>query len=177
MLKVLVASTNPVKIEAAKVGFTKIFPDLKFEFVGVKAESNVRDQPLSDKETLLGATNRITNLKKSGLDYDYLVAQEGGLEDINGIFEAFGWIIIEHKNGKIGRSRTASFDLPTEISELIKQGKELGEADDIIFGKSNSKQGTGSVGILTKDVVTRTSYYSEAVCLALIPFINPELSF
>ncbi|MEA2092675.1 MAG: DUF84 family protein, partial [Patescibacteria group bacterium] len=56
------------------------------------------------------------------------------------------------------------------IIELIKEGKELGEADDIVFQRNNSKQENGAVGILTGDVVDRTKCYTEAVILALIPF-------
>lgn len=61
------------------------------------------------------------------------------------------------------------------IIELIKEGKELGEADDIVFQRNNSKQENGAVGILTGDVVDRTKCYTEAVILALIPFKNVNL--
>jgi non-canonical (house-cleaning) NTP pyrophosphatase len=40
---------------------------------------------------------------------------------------------------------------------LVESGKELGDADDIVFGKSNSKQQNGAVGILTHDIITRTA--------------------
>ena len=52
---------------------------------------------------------------------------------------------------------------------------ELGEADDIVFGQSNSKQKSGAVGLLTGDIIDRKSLYEEAVVLALIPFKNEEL--
>jgi non-canonical (house-cleaning) NTP pyrophosphatase len=52
---------------------------------------------------------------------------------------------------------------------------ELGEADDCIFGRSNSKQINGAVGILTADAVDREELYAHAVLLALIPFLNPTL--
>ena len=78
---------------------------------------------------------------------------------------------IKSKN-KIGKARTASFFLPTKIKDLIEQGYELGEADDFVFGLENSKKKNGAVGILTKGIINRTSYYSDAIILALIPFIN-----
>ena len=59
----------------------------------------------------------------------------------------------------------------------MRQGIELGHADDQVFGRSNSKQQNGSVGLLTGDVVDRTAYYVQAVILALIPFKNPTLTF
>jgi non-canonical (house-cleaning) NTP pyrophosphatase len=52
---------------------------------------------------------------------------------------------------------------------------ELGDADDEIFGASNSKQQNGAVGLLTENAVTRTTLYEQAVIMALIPFKNPEL--
>ena len=58
---------------------------------------------------------------------------------------------------------------------LVREGKELGEADDIVFGKENSKQTYGAVGLLTGDVIDRTRFYEDAVVLALIPFRNPDL--
>ena len=58
---------------------------------------------------------------------------------------------------------------------MIKEGKELGEADDIVFNRNNSKQENGAVGILTGDVIDRMKYYTEAVILSLIPFKNVDL--
>ena len=89
--------------------------------------------------------------------------------------EAFAWVVIKAKGNGFGKGRTGTFFLPPQIAELIKQGKELGEADDIVFGRTNSKQENGAVGILTENVVDRTKYYTEAVVLALIPFKNKKL--
>jgi len=175
MKKVIVASTNPVKINTTECGFEKMFPESKFDVTGVSSESEVSNQPMSEEETLRGATNRAENAKKKVPDADYWVGIEGGLEEMNGGMEAFAWIVIKSKNALEGRGRTGSFFLPNRVVELIKDGKELGEADDIIFGKTNSKQSNGAVGILTGDILTRTSYYEPAVILALIPFKNPEL--
>lgn len=77
----------------------------------------------------------------------------------------------------MGSSRTATFVLPEEIAALVRQGVELGAADDIVFGRFNSKQSNGAVGILTADAIDRTRYYEHAVILALVPFKNPALSF
>lgn len=73
------------------------------------------------------------------------------------------------------KAKTATFFLPPAIASLIHAGKELGEADDIVFGQTNSKQKNGAVGILTGDLITRTSYYVDAIILACIPFKNIEL--
>ena len=58
MKKVIIASKNPVKIQAVKNGFEKMFPTQEFEFIGVSVLSNVADQPFSNDETFRGAKNR-----------------------------------------------------------------------------------------------------------------------
>jgi putative aldouronate transport system permease protein len=60
---------------------------------------------------------------------------------------------------------------------LVRAGLELGHADDRVFGRDNSKQANGAIGILTDDVVDREAYYVHAVIMALVPFKNPALSW
>lgn len=175
MKKVVVASTNPVKENTARMGLEKMFPDETFEVKGVSAPSGVPDQPMGEEETLLGATNRVMNVSTLAPDADMWMGIEGGLKETDGQMEAFAWIVVKDKNGRMGKGRTGSFFLPAKVAELIHQGMELGKADDVVFGQTNSKQSNGAVGILTGDVLTRTTYYEPAVILALIPFKNSDL--
>lgn len=175
MKKVVVASTNPVKVNTVRLGFSKMFPKMLINIQGIAVSSDVSEQPLSEEESLKGAQNRVRNVFRLSSKADFWVGIEGGLEEVNGEMEAFAWIVVKSKTGKMGKGRTASFFLPQKIAKLIKQGKELGEADDIVFGRTNSKQANGAVGILTKDVITRVTYYAQAMILALIPFKNPKL--
>jgi len=175
MKKVIMASTNPVKIKAAQIGFSKMFPDESFDVQGIPAPSEVSDQPMSSDETLMGATNRVRNVSKLVAEADYWIGVEGGIEDANEELEVFAWVVMKARDGKIGKGKTGSFFLPPKIAELVRQGLELGEADDIVFGRTNSKQDNGAIGLLTSDVMTRTTYYESAVIMALIPFKNESL--
>ena len=75
-----------------------------------------------------------------------------------------------------GVAKSASFPLPPDLSKLmVEQQMELGAADDAMFGRTNSKQGSGSVGYLTDGLIDRSSYYQHAIILALEPWIRPEL--
>jgi non-canonical (house-cleaning) NTP pyrophosphatase len=75
-----------------------------------------------------------------------------------------------------GYGKTGAFPLPPPIVDLIQHhGMELGDADDKVFGRVNGKQGSGTVGILTNNMVDRCAYYVHALKLALIPWIWPEL--
>jgi inosine/xanthosine triphosphatase len=174
MKKIIVASKNPVKLTATLSGFTRLFPDEGFEIEGVSVASDVRDQPLSDAETLAGACGRVRNARRSYPNADYWVGLEGGIEKKGDEMEAFAWIVVESKDGLTGKGKTGVFFLPQRVAALINDGMELGEADDIVFGQTNSKQAGGAVGLLTDNVIDRASYYSEAVVFALIPFKNPE---
>lgn len=173
-IKVIVASKNPVKIECAKNGFSKVFPSDQIMVEGVSVPSGVADQPMTDEETLTGAKNRAENAKQTQPEADYWIGIEGGIAEPFESMEAFAWIYIISKDRQ-GKARTASFDLPPQIQKLIHQGIELGVADDMVFKRSNSKQKNGAVGILTHDLINRAEYYEPAVILALIPFVNPEL--
>lgn len=175
MIKLVVGSKNPVKINAVKKGFTKVFHNTEIEIVGLNVPSNVSNQPMTNEETLQGAINRALNCKKELPDADYYFGIEGGVDLLNSQMEVFAWIYVIDNMGKTGLSRTASFFLPNTIKNLIMQGIELGEADDIIFKRKNSKQQNGAVGVLTNNLIDRTKYYEEAVVLALIPFLNPDL--
>ena len=174
MTRVIVASENPVKLKAVELAFTKVFPESKFFYQGLSVPSGVSDQPMSDAETYKGALNRIKNAQKAYLDAEFYVGIEGGIEAIHGNMLAFAWVVVASGKTK-GSSKTSTFFLPPRIAKLIAEGKELGEADDIVFGLQNSKQQNGAVGILTQNVMTRMSYYSEALVLALIPFVHPKL--
>ena len=129
---------------------------------------------MSDADTFLGAENRVKKALLQFSDYDFYVGIEGGVEDSVSGLMAFAWIVISNGE-KIGKARTASFFLPPEVAKLVHQGMELGDADDIVFSKKNSKQQNGAIGLLTNDLITRKSLYLPAVQMAFIPFLNPEL--
>ena len=173
-ISVLVGSKNPVKIQCTLQAFQKAFPETPIKVKGISVPSGVSDQPMTDGETLLGAENRAKGLQSAEHSANFYVGIEGGLNVANNEMEAFAWIYILSEN-KTGKARTATFQLPQQIRDLIDRGIELGVADDMVFNRKNSKQNNGAVGILTHDLIDRISYYEPAVVLALIPFINPEL--
>ena len=119
--------------------------------------------------------NRVEAAQREHPVADFWVGIEGGVEEKSGEIEVFAWIVVKSKDGRIGKGRAGTFFLPPKMAELVRQGKELGEVDDIVFGRTNSKQRNGTVGALTGDVIDRTEYYIHPIILALIPFKNEEL--
>ena len=174
MKKIIVASNNSVKTQATENGFRKMFPHEIFEIESISVPSGVNDQPMSDKETLKGAVNRVNNASQAIVNVDYWVGIEGGIEETNGEMAAFAWVVIKSKT-LTGKSKSGTFYLPQKIANKIRNGIEMGEVNDIIFGLKNSKQHNGAIGILTKNVIDRLQLYEHAVVLALVSFKNIEL--
>ncbi len=172
MVRVVVASKNPVKIKAVEQVFASAGFDARIE--GVSARSGVADQPMGSDETYLGACNRIEDIKLKHPDAHFWVGIEGGIEVIDGTMHCMAWIVISSKD-LVGSSKVASFVLPKCVTDLVEQGSELGDATAEYFKEPNSKQKMGVVGILTGGTIDRTSYYVHAGELAMIPFRNINL--
>jgi inosine/xanthosine triphosphatase len=174
MKTIVVASRNPVKIQAALDGFQAMFRDEEFQAAPVSVPSNVSDQPMTSFETLAGARQRAENALLAHPEGDYWIGIEGGVEEMDEQLTGFAWVVVRTPQ-RVGQGRTATFFIPHQVADLVRLGKELGEADDLVFGRTNSKQENGAVGILTGDVIDREKLYEMAVILALIPFKNPSL--
>jgi inosine/xanthosine triphosphatase len=74
-----------------------------------------------------------------------------------------------------GLAKTSMFPIPDEVAALVEQGMELGEADDRVFHRVQSKHGNGLVGLLTGGIVDRSEYYEQALVLALSPWMRSDL--
>src|ERR1041385_8210729 len=94
METIVVASTNPVKVQAALNGFQAMFPERQFCADGISVPSGVSVQPMTSHETLQGATNRATNAHHQRPDADYWVGIEGGVDEIDGQMEVFAWVVV-----------------------------------------------------------------------------------
>ena len=174
MKTIVISSKNPVKIEAVKHAFIRMFPGQMFQLESIAVTSGVSDQPKWDPEVIKGAETRASNAKTEIPNADYWIGIEGGIEDTQIGMTAFAWIVIISEK-HIGRGRTGTFFLPEKVAQLVRQGKELGEANDIVFNRSNSKQNDGAIGLLTGNVIDRTKLYEHGVIMALVSFKNIEL--
>ncbi len=169
MKTVVISSLNPAKISAVKEAFNLSFPNQAFHYQGISVDSEVPDQPMSCQQTKAGALNRIKNAKQSITNADFYVALEAGIE---GNF-TFAWMIIDD-NIRQGESRSSSLMLPEAVLIDVAAGDELGDVMDRHFNTDNIKQKGGAIGLLTNNLLTRSSVYQQALILALIPFVHPN---
>ena len=172
IFEIVVASHNPVKIGAVKDAFNTQFPEAELKLSPVSVASGVSDQPMTDEETRRGARNRVSNAKSAMPDADFWVGLEGGLETYDGQLLASAWMVIEGRSGFISETRTATLPLPPAVQRLVREGLELGDANDQVFSTVNSKQAGGAYGLLTDGKYTRQGIYSQTLVLALIPFVH-----
>jgi inosine/xanthosine triphosphatase len=167
-----VGSENPVKINCVAEAIAEFWPEART--VGVNTDSGVSAQPSSDQEMLLGALNRAQQALQKIPEADFGVGIEGGTLDAEDGMWAYAWIVIVDRSGRVGKGQSGRFLLPEVIARLVREGVELGEADDRVFGRNNSKQADGAIGILSDGRITRLKLYQPAVTFALLPFIHPE---
>lgn len=174
------------------------------QFQSIAVPSGVSAQPIGNMETLQGAWNRIQAIRnileaepgfvaeeREGTYRTLIAAIEGGVGPApeprskssgfsnHGYGECFAYVRVESFDGRIiGQSRSCTFQMPHELSRLVyESGMELGHADDLLFGRQNSGMQSGTVGILTSDLVTRQAYYLQPAILALIPFASRAASY
>ncbi len=188
---VAVGSGNKAKVESVRLAIADAFPSAAVTMFPYAVASGVNDQPMGEDETRTGARTRCLAArdafaKEHGSAPDFAVGLEGGVAPVgpgscsptgHPLLSCFAYMAIcassQPKDAEPSFSRTASFTLPYKVTDLMqKEGLELGDADDKIFSRVNSKQGAGTVGILTNMIIDRAQYYRHALAFALVPFMD-----
>ena len=148
-MRIIVGSQNPAKLEAVSVAFASFFPEVSFEVQAVIAPSGVSPQPMSDAETLLGATNRARTAREIEGNADFWLGIEGGLQPVPGepvSYLSYCWVVVLGRQ-QAGRARSASYELP---KEGILEGTTTSPNVDNPFDEKpsfiNRATGTGQIG-------------------------------
>jgi inosine/xanthosine triphosphatase len=167
-----VGSENPVKIDCVTEAIAEFWPGARA--IGAPTDSGVSAQPSSDHEMFRGALNRARQALANIPTASFGVGIEGGTLDADGDMWAYACVVIVDRIGNVGKGQTGRFVLPAPIAQMVREGVELGEADDRFFGRHNSKQQEGAIGILSDGRITRLKLYRPAVTFALLPFVHAE---
>lgn len=170
---IAVGSTNQTKIDPVKDVFSRHFKDVLVQ--GIKVDSGVDDQPMDDEQMYRGALNRAQKALKNVKGAVFGVGIEGGLHE-----RSYGWfehslVVIVDPKGTVGVGASGGLVLPDKVIQRIHAGENLEQAVDHLFGTTKIGQGVGMFGLMTKNVVTRTSGVAHGVAFALAPFLHPKL--
>lgn len=190
-MRVVVGSTNPVKVEAVTEAFHKYWPECVV--VGMEVNSGVGSQPMSERETINGARQRAYTVLEADQTADYGVGVEGGVTTIDPtspnwtgsrggkgkLFECAWACVVERsadakaKEGKEGLGGGLYFELPSKIAAKILAGGELGPIMEELM-KFDVKRTSGAIGIFSKGQLDRKNAYVQIVVSAMIRHVSPE---
>ncbi|MGH2437311.1 MAG: DUF84 family protein [bacterium] len=186
MLTVLVGSTRPAKVAAARAAIEAIaLVDERFCQTIVQAV-DVTDiaptMPMTESAILDGARLRAQALidRTSSTPDTQLrlaIGVEGGLDPLpsNGgdRYVLKSWAAVTD-GARWGFGGGGAIVLPDPITREVLSGRELGDVIDELAGVA--VRGTrGAWGVLTRDLVGRQDSFKSAILAALAPFYNPDL--
>lgn len=177
-MHIFVGSHNPVKINSVINASSEAWPDVVVE--GFDVPSNIPEQPIGDKITKTGATNRAKAVLTEGLkkyevdgfqfaeDEVLGVGLEGGVfDDDEGQMWSTVWAVVVDKTGFMEFANGARFKVPDLVANKIRFGEEMGPIISEIVGETDVRKKQGMIGITTMGFVDRTEEYQGIVKLAL----------
>ncbi len=177
-MKILVGSTNPIKINAVAEAFAHFSGGV--DAVGMAAPSGVAAQPVGD-ETYVGARNRAEWLaeqnRTQSLGADYCVGIEGGIERRYGRWFGFGVMVIMDSQGRVGIGISPQFELPDPVTARLDAGLELGHVMDEMLDTQQTNRKGGAIGHFSRGVLNRQDITAHGVIMALVPFLNMDQFF
>lgn len=171
-MRIVVGSTNPVKIEAVTAAFRKYYPSC--EVVGLQVESGVSAQPRSEEEAIEGARARAKSALAMDEVAEFGVGLEGGVCELEGEMFECAWCAVSVRGQREGLGGGLYFALPPKVVKAIREGGELGPIMDRLTGEQDIKQKSGAIGVFTKGMLSRTEAYVHLVLSAMIKFVSPE---
>lgn len=172
-MKVAIASLNPVKYNATRLAFKRVFPHESFELTCLEVNHEMPRQPFGD-DTVKGAMQRAKKAQEK-IQGDFAVGIEAGIYKT-----AFGnftmaWCAITNRKNIIGLASSGSILLPDRVMQLVEEKQmELGEAVDTILGAQDTKQKEGFSGYISKNLIDRTNHYIDMIIYALSRFYHRE---
>lgn len=127
-MKIGVTSQNSLKLDAVR----KVYSSLSsVEIIGYSTDSKVGEQPIDD-ETLLGARNRISDLKSRADDLDRMVSIENGIFYEGGKWHDKAVVIIY--DARADSEHIAYSDEVMFPTQYVDQARQIG-FDKITVGK------------------------------------------
>lgn len=172
-MHVFVGSTNPVKLEAVRRALAQGYEDAVIE--GIAVSSKVSDQPISDEETLQGATNRARAVLAAGRRAHANLAApvlgiglEGGVfSDTAGEMWSTVWVVVVDENDQTYAANGGRVKVPPVVAQRIASGQEMGPIMEQLTGVSDVRKKQGMFGIITQDYVDRTEEYGSIAKMAI----------
>lgn len=180
VIKILIASTNPVKVQAVRDAFSSFYPDTLYGTLELQeADSGgiLKSQPIGEDETRVLSRKRVFYARECKPEFDFFVGIEGGVVLT---LQNQPRIVVYSSVGTdsfIETIRGCEIPLPKHWFQRLADTPqlELGDLMTEISGVVNIKQKSGAVGYLTRNIVRRVDILRQSVIMALIPFLNADV--
>jgi inosine/xanthosine triphosphatase len=171
--RIVVGSTNPVKIAAVRAVVARCWPACEVD--GMAVESGVPSQPLGDEQTIRGARTRALAVLSVNASVDLAIGLEGGVVlEASGAMRTCAWAVACDRAGHDGVGGSLVMPLPDRVRARVLAGEELGHAMDAVANAVGTKHGRGAVGILTAGLIDRQGAYEPLVTYALARWLAPD---
>ncbi|MBM3207951.1 MAG: DUF84 family protein [Chlamydiae bacterium] len=157
-MKIIVGSSNPVKINAIKENFNNPI----YEVIGASVDSKVKAQPLSHEETRIGAINR-AKACVDDLKGDLGFGLEGGIFFSEDHLYLCNWGALADKENSLYVVSGPTLRLPDNFKKPILEGLELNEAMFNLLGLQEVGSKQGAIGHFTNGVLCRTEVFNQIV--------------
>lgn len=172
MVKILIGTKNPCKIEGATEALKNYFNE--FDIEGISVESNVGEEPVNN-EIYEGARNRVNNLiqyaLENNIEADYYLGVESGITNLLGKWVIINIAVIKDKNGYESWGTSSAFPVPDKyVEEIIST--DLGKVMDKIFKKSDLRSSKGGISFVTNGIISRVDLTRDAFVMALTQHVN-----
>lgn len=167
-----VGSMNPAKLEAVRLALARLAPACRIEPVAVT--SRVATQPVGDDETRRGALER-ARAARDAIRADLGFGLEGGVHFAGDEVWLISWVAAVDGRGRTGFASGLRMPLPPRLGRRLRDGAELGDLIDELFGVRESKRESGAIGLLTGGSVSRSEAFADLVAMACVPLLRPDL--
>lgn len=158
--RVALGSAHPAKLRAAREVFDRLAPAA--ELAAVAVDPGVGPLPRGEEAILAGAERRAREaMERAGADLG--VGMEDGAVATPAGTLLGGWCVVLDRRGRRGAARTAGFPLPGDDPAAALAALAAGD-------------GRGAVHRLTRGLVDRAQRWEQALLLALVPWLRPEVA-
>lgn len=171
-MDILVASTNAHKLAAVREAARTVFPGQELNVRGIKAASDINEQPVGHQETVRGAMNRLQNLKAIAAQTrcDLYVSLENGIFPVNvGDQETWfdvGWVVVEDAAGNKSLSHSTGIEIGHgDVKEAQRRGFDQTTAGSMIAERTGADS-TDPHAHLTNGHVPRSEMLKQALMAA-----------
>lgn len=172
-MRVHVGSSNAVKRDAVRRVFARVFSGESLDVQLIEVSSKIPEQPFNE-DVPRGAVERA---KGALQEADYGVGVEAGLvwSESLGVYFDVQFCAIVDPQGRITVGHGAGFTYPERVIQATLSGQTVGQAMSEWTGIARIGHRMGAIGYLSKGLLDRTKLTEQAVLMALLPRIRPEL--